>query len=198
MSTLDDLLEAAEEEPEPEHSAGSGSDTLWWWVAKAVLWSVVLAIPAWGFFRLAGVDVPYALAAMVLFVGRVLRSLLRWVDPRPLPPTLVRPSAELVSADLAEAGGRDGLEIATARWDTRLSWVRLQGDKGQFARTVQPRLIEIIDERLRVRHGVVRSVDPGGARAVLGEPLWQFVTAPVPKNLTPRELAGLISLMEGI
>ena len=198
MTTLDDLLDQAEEEPEPERSGRPRSDSLWWWFAKATLWSAVLALPVWAFFRLAGVDVPYALLAMVLFVGQILRSLLRWVDPRPLPRTLVRPSAELVSADLAETGGRDGLVMATARWDTRLSWVRLQGDKSQFARTVQPRLIEIIDERLRIRHGVARSTDPGGARAVLGEPLWQFVTAPVPKNLTPRELAGLISLMEGI
>jgi hypothetical protein len=198
MTTLDDLLDHAQEEPEPERSGRSGSDTVWWWLAKATLWSVALALPFWAFFRVAGVDVPYALLAMVLFVARILRSLLRWIDSRPLPRTLVRPSAELVSADLAETGGRDGLVMATARWDTRLSWVRLQGDKGQFARTVQPRLIEIIDERLRIRHGVVRATDPGGARAALGEPLWQFVTAPVPKNLTPRELAGLISLMEGI
>src|SRR5436305_11098873 len=108
MTTLDDLLEgAAEEEPEPERSGG-GSDTLWWWLAKATLWSLVLAIPLWAFFRLAGVDVPYALLFMVLFVGRVLRALLRWVDARPLPRTLVRPSAELVSTDVAESGARDG------------------------------------------------------------------------------------------
>jgi hypothetical protein len=198
VTTLDDLLDHAEEEPEHERAAGRGPDTLWWWLAKATLWSVVLALPVWAFFRLGGLDVPYALLAMVLFVGRILRALLRWIDPRRLPRTLVRPSAELVSEDLAEAGDRDGLVAATARWDTRLSWVRLQGDKGQFARTIQPRLIEIIDDRLRLGHGVIRSADPAGARAVLGEPLWQFMTAPVPKNLTPRELAGLISLMEGI
>lgn len=197
MTTLDDLFESAAEEP--EHEERPARDTLWWWLAKAVLWSVVLALPFWAFFRLAGVDVPYALLAMVLFVARVLRALLRWVDPRPLPRTLVRPSAELVSTDQIEDSGRDGLVLATARWDNRLSWVRLQqNDRNQFARTVQPRLVEIIDERLRLAHGIVRAADPKAARAVLGEPLWQFVTAPVPKNLSPRELAGLISLMEGI
>ena len=198
MTTLDELFEHAAEEPEPERSGEPRSNTLAGWLAKATAWSAVLAVPVWGFFRVAGLDVPYVLLFTVFFVAGALRALLRWVDPRPLPHTLVRPSAELISADLGEAGGRDGLAMATARWDTRLSWVRMQGDKGQFARTVQPRLVEIIDERLRVRHGVVRETDPAGARAVLGEPLWQFVTAPVPKNLTPRELAGLISLMEGI
>ena len=198
MTTLDDLFEHAAEE-EPEHEERPARDTVWWWLAKAVLWSVVLALPFWAFFRLAGLDVPYALLAMVLFVGRTLRALLRWVDPRPLPRTLVRPSAELVSTDQIEASGRDGLVLATARWDNRLSWVRLRNtDRNQFSRTVQPRLVEIIDERLRLGHGIVRAADPGAARAVLGEPLWQFVTAPVPKNLTPRELAGLISLMEAL
>ena len=91
---------------------------------------------------------------------------------------------------------RDGLVTATSRWDNRLSWVKTHHDKGQFARTVQPRLVEIVDERLRVRHGVVRAADPAAARAVLGEQLWTFVTTPVPKNPTPREVAGLISLME--
>ena len=97
-----------------------------------------------------------------------------------------------------DAATRDGLVTATTRWDNRLSWVRLQNDKGQFARSVQPRLIELVDERLRVRHGVVRVADPVRARALLGEQLWAFVTTPVPKNPTPRELAGLITLMEAL
>jgi hypothetical protein len=191
---LDDLLDYAEE-PEPER-AGPADERLWWWLARAVLWSTVLALPAWAFFKLAGLDVPYPLIAMVLLVGRILRGLLRWIDPRRLPETLVRPSGELVSEDQVDAASRDGLLTATARWDNRLSWVRLQNDKGQFARSVQPRLVELIDARLRVRHGVVRGADPVRARALLGEQLWTFVTTPVPKNPSPRELAGLITLME--
>ena len=198
MSTpLDDLLDSAHEEPEPEPT-GRAAESLGWWLAKAVLWSTVLALPFWVFFHLAAFDVPYELIAMVLFVGRVLRALLRWIDPRPLPGTLIRPSAELVSEDQVEAASRDGLVTATSRWDNRLSWVKTHHDKGQFARTVQPRLVEIVDERLRVRHGVVRAADPAAARTVLGEQLWTFVTTPVPKNPTPREVAGLISLMENV
>jgi hypothetical protein len=158
----------------------------------------VVAAPFWGIFRMLGLDVPYPLLFMIGVAGRALRTLLRYVSPRPLPLTLIRPSGELVSEDQAAGAAQDGLYLATSRWDTRLSWVKAHGDKGQFARTVQPKLVEIIDERLWLRHSVSRAGDPARARALLGEQLWGFVTQPVPKNMTPREVAGLIALMEAL
>ena len=195
-TTLDDLLSAGDE-PEPE-AARPATDTLWWWLLKAVLWSVLLALPIWYVARSAGFATPYPLVAMVLLVARVLRALLRWVAPQALPNTLIRPSAELISADQAEASKRDGLVMATRRWETRLSFSRLHGDRNQFARTVQPKLVELIDERLRLRHGLTRAGDPERARAVLGEPLWHFVTVPVRKNLSLRDVTELITLMEAL
>jgi hypothetical protein len=196
-TTLDELLSAGDEsEPEPSLPR---PDAVWWWLAKAVLWSTVLAFPIWALARSTGFGVPYPLVAMLLLEVRVLRGVLRWVDARPLPDSLTRPSADLVSADQAEASHRDGLVMAMRRWETRLSFVRLHGDRGaQFARTAQPQLVELIDERLRLRHGVVRAADPERARSVLGEPLWRFVTAPVRKNLSIREVSELISLMEAL
>ena len=197
MTTLDDLL-GYDQEPEPEEPVRSGADTVWWWLAKSVLFAAVVAAPIWGIFRLLGVEVPYPLLFMIALAARTLRSLLRWIAPQPLPRTLMRPSVELVSEDQAGGYLQDGLYLATARWDTRLSWAKLHGEKTQFARTVQPKLVEIIDERLWLRHGVSRESDPTRARPLLGEPLWKFVTEPVPKNMTPRDVAGLIALMEQI
>jgi hypothetical protein len=205
MTTLDDLLGYDEQEPEPEPPARSGTDTGWWWLVKTALLAAVVAVPVWGAFRLANLDVPYPLIFMVGLVGHTLRTLLRWISPRPLPGTMLRPSVELVSEDQAGGAAQDGLYLATARWDTRLSWVKSQGTErsrgsavSQFARTVQPRLVDIIDERLWLRHAVRRSADPVRAHALLGEKLWEFVTQPVLKNPTPREVAGLIALMEAI
>jgi hypothetical protein len=195
-ATLDDLLSAGdEEEPEPFHPR---SDAVWWWLLKAALWSAALAFPIWALARSAGFGMPYLLLAMLLLVLRVMRGLMRWIDARPLPDSLIRPSAELVSADQAEASSRDGLVSATRRWETRLSFVRLHGDRTQFARSVQPKLVELIDERLRLRHGVVRTVDPERARALLGEPLWRFTTVPIRKNPSLRDLTEVIRLMEDI
>jgi hypothetical protein len=194
MTSLDDLL--TYDEPEPERPGRSGSDALWWWLLKASGIAGALAAVAYGIIRLAGYSVPYLLLFMVFLCLIVLYGLLGWVRARPLPPTLVRASAELVSEDQEAGHGQDGLYLATARWDTRLAWVRLQHDKAQFARTVQPLLIGIIDERLRQRHGVLRSADPRRARALMGEQLWAFVTVPAAKNPSPRDVAGVIALME--
>jgi hypothetical protein len=196
MTTLDDLLGYEEAEPEPELPVRTGADATWWWLLKTVLLAAVVAAPVWGIFRMMGVDVPYPLLLMIGVVGRAFRTLLRFIAPRPLPLTLTRPSMELISEDQAAGGAKDGLELATHRWDTRLAWVR--GDKGHFARVVQPKLVEIIDERLWLRHSVSRRGDPARARTLLGEQLWGFVTQPVPKNLSPREVAGLIALMEAL
>lgn len=205
MATLDDLLGFEEHEAEPEQPARSRTDTGWWWLLKAALLAAVVAVPVWGLFRLVSVEVPYPLIFMVFLVGRTLRALLQWIAPQPLPHTMMRPSVELVSEDQAGGTAQDGLYLATARWDTRLSWARLHGtdrsrgsEASQFARTVQPKLVEIIDERLWLRHAVSRSVDPVRAQALLGEQLWGFVTQPVSKNPSPRDIAGLIALMEQI
>jgi hypothetical protein len=196
MTSLDDLL--TYDEPEPERPTRSGSDALWWWLLKASGIAAVAAGVAYGIARLAGYSVPFLLLFMVVLCLLMLYRLLGWIDPRPLPATLVRASAELVSADQETGRGQDGLYLATARWDTRLAWVRLQNDKGQFARTVQPLLIGIIDDRLRQRHGVLRTADPRRARALMGEQLWAFVTVPAAKNPSPREVAGVIALMEAL
>jgi hypothetical protein len=58
-------------------------------------------------------------------------------------------------------------------------------------------MVEVIDERLRQRHGIVLTRDPDAARAVLGETLFQFTQVPA-KISSPRELAVLIDLMEAV
>ena len=195
-ATLDELLDAGDE---PESESGQArSDGVWWWLLKAALWSALLAFPIWALARTAGFGMPYLLVAMLLLELRIMRGLLRWIEARPLPETLVRSSTELVSADQAEASSRDGMVAATRRWETRLSFVRLHGDRSQFARSVQPKLVELIDERLRLRHGVVRAAEPERARALLGEPLWRFATVPIRKNPSLRDLTELIRLMEDI
>jgi hypothetical protein len=191
--SLDELLRYEEDEPTP-HRAQAPPWRYRWVIAPLVI-SAIGALVGGLLLRLVGLAVPYALLFMILLVGQLLWRTLRWLDPQPIPAGLLQP---IVEPDGDTPGPSDGLQLAVARWDTRLAWVRMQRDPHQFARTVQPRLIQLVDERLRLRHGVVRSADPTRARAILSGPLWTFMTTPVQTSVTPTDLMQLIRQMEEI
>jgi hypothetical protein len=192
MSSLDDLLGYEEDQPASHRQAAARST--YRWLIRPLVVSLLGAVMGGLLLRLAGVAVPYPLIFMVLLAALLLRRALAWIAPMAVPRDLLRPPAGPADAETE----RDGLRLAAGRWETRLSWVRLQNDPGQFSRTIQPRLVQLIDERLRLRHGVVRATDPARARALLGDPLWTFVTTPVRSPMAPRDLAALISRMEAL
>jgi hypothetical protein len=193
MSFLDDVLRGEDEQPTPHRREQSRAPSRYRFLIRPTVIALIGAVLGGLFLRASGVAVPYPLIFMILLTLQLLRRALRWIDPRPVPDGLRR-SAGLTTDD--GSAPPDGLQLAVSRWDTRLSWVRLQHDLDHFARTVQPRLIQLVDERLRLRHGVVRAADPQRARALLGDPLWTFVTQPTRSDVTPANLAALISLME--
>lgn len=90
----------------------------------------------------------------------------------------------------------DGLLHVVKRWQNRLDWCHTDG--AAFTRKIQPQLAEIVDERLRQRHGIIRSKEPHRAAPIVGEPLWGFLSNPVRRPPSPRELAYLIDQMEKI
>jgi hypothetical protein len=90
----------------------------------------------------------------------------------------------------------DGLRGAVKRWETRLDWCYT--DNGAYTRKVLPLLGEVVDERLRQRHGITRESDPATAYKVIGEPLWTYLAGPIRRPPSPRELANLIAWMERI
>jgi hypothetical protein len=76
----------------------------------------------------------------------------------------------------------DLLRSAVRRWEQRLE--RSDGDPDQFARLVRPVVAELVDERLRARHGVTLESNPARARELLAQPLWQLLSDPLAP--TPR------------
>lgn len=180
-----------EEEPLPEERR---SRSTVWWAIKAMLYAAGLAGLIVLTMRLAGVAVPYLLAFTAILALFVLRRLVRLVRaPQPARAAMVhrQPAADDGTYHWAAA---DGLRSAVGRWETRLEWGHDSAER--FARSIQPRLAEIVDERLRMRHGISRTADPAAAHAVLGEPLWTFLTTPVTKPPAPREVAAVLARME--
>jgi len=75
------------------------------------------------------------------------------------------------------------------RWANRLSVT--SGDPEWFGRVARDRLAALVVERLRQRHGI-RRADPD----ILGDELYEFLTAPITHTPTPAELDRLITRME--
>ncbi|HEV7708461.1 MAG TPA: hypothetical protein VGP16_09735, partial [Asanoa sp.] len=72
---------------------------------------------------------------------------------------------------------------------------RAGSDNGS-ARAVQRTLADLVDERLRQKHGLTRAGDPERARTLLGEQLWAFLATPPTRNLAPRDAAAYIQSLE--
>jgi hypothetical protein len=189
---LDDLLHHEEEQPA---TARSGPSALGWLARSALIAAGLAGVGVLG-LRSAGIGVPFLLAFTGLLSLLVLRQVLGWVVAPPPTRASARRSAGHPEDGLYHWGNPDGLRTAINRWETRLDWS--QGQPERFARTVQPRLGEIVDERLRQRHGFTRRTEPVRARALLGDPLWTFLEGPLGKAPTPRELAAVIAVLEAL
>ena len=98
----------------------------------------------------------------------------------------------------AYAGG-DGVAASVRRWTRLLEWgiTGMVTDPNRFARTVGAPLGELVDERLRQRHGITRATDPERARAIVGENLWALLS---PQRRLPghREVAAAVTDLERI
>lgn len=189
-ATLDELLRDGEEAPRPRRGAMPGRV----WLLRRALFALCCAVVVYLVLQYAGYAVPYPLLACGIFALSALRRALATVAAPSLPALTAPPRPEgpaPLPADLA-----DGLYLATSRWETRLSWSERDGPR--FVATVQPRLVDLVDERLRIRHGVLRASDPVRARALLGEALWSLLHEPAGRSPTPHELAAVVERMEAL
>jgi hypothetical protein len=161
----------------------------------AVVGAVALTAAVVFLMRQSGVGIPYPLALTVVLVLLALRWIVHRVAPAP-------PEVDAAAgpAPAADTGGYDwsGVELIGSpmtRWESRLDWVG--GEPERFAAGVRPALAAVVDERLRLRHGITRTGDPRQARVLLGEPLWRLLAEePVQRIPTPAELSVLIAAAE--
>ncbi len=156
-------------------------------LASGMVYVVLLAL---------GLTVPYGLVAAIC-VGALLLWLAvrRVAEPDWLRVRQLTAAPRIVRA--RDPGGwylgGDGMVTAVRRWDKRLEWGVTH--PARFGNTTLPRLGELVDERLRQRHGITRTTDPDRARALLGENLWALL-APRSDVPTQRELLAALQDLE--
>ncbi|WBB64954.1 hypothetical protein [Micromonospora sp. WMMD812] len=116
----------------------------------------------------------------------------------PPPPSPARPRARATAVDDGtwNWNDRDALRTAINGWEVPLDWSATRPER--FTEVILPRLGELADERLRLKHGATRDSDPVRARALLGERLWAFLETPPRRTPSPRDLAVIVAELEKI
>ncbi len=187
MTRLDDLL-TYEDEPRRRRSDRGlayriGSSVV---VCAAGSWAI------WLVLRQVRVGAPYVFVAGAVVTLVVLRAILRWVAAPDLPPTL----RDVPKPRAPREMGNDGMQTAVRRWEARLEWTHR--DLRRFASVVQVAFADIVDERLRLSHGISRQSDPVRAEQLVGPQLWKFLHEPINRSATPQEIAVLVAQMEAL
>lgn len=138
--------------------------------ARVRRWLAPLAVLTAGVFLALPVDRARAdravvLAAVVLVCLRVLSSL---GAPR-------RP--QLAEEDhLSPSGPPDQHVVDLARLEAALSYG--SDSQGQYDRSLRPKLRQLLDDRLALRHGISVVEEPARCRALMDEELWHEVVSP--------------------
>jgi hypothetical protein len=174
VTSLDDLLEYGTGEAERRRRPGR------WWAVKAAVASAALGAAVVVVLLVLGYEMSYLTAAAGVLAILALHRLVRGLEVR----RRVRVAADL-EREPGERGA-DGLAPAVHRWHVRL----------QRKRTLQPNLAELVDERLRLRHGCTRASDPARARTLLGERLWAYLGESTARTPSPRDFAAMLKTVE--
>jgi hypothetical protein len=160
-------------------------------LVKAVVISVIVAVVAWGIFDVGGLRARPAFCialAVLIGVGGVLVN------------HLTKEAEIFITPHSDETFAPEQRPYTDLYFlEYRLSWGSVE--RARFEQRVRPLLTRVIEERLRQRHGVDANQEPEKARRIVGEPLWQLMTAPALMDAPPpshREVNSWVGEIEKI
>jgi len=199
MVGLDELFEVA---PAPREKPKAPVFSPVWWgkqalIAAGATVAITLVLYA------VRIGVPWPLTFVTALAVVVLREALHQLAEEPLPTEvtgagLAATVPDELSGPLAglrySVSATDGIRFAVGRWEDRLLWG--DRDRSRFLGAVVPRLGELVDERLRQRHGITRASDPVRARRLIGDQVWMFLHAPPSRGVGPQDVASIVAKVE--
>ncbi|WP_025617982.1 hypothetical protein [Salinispora cortesiana] len=189
-TSIDDLL-SVEEERSPYRGSARRRPLRLLLGNLAGVGAVVVVVVAG--LRAVGLQVSLPVLVAGVLALFVVRQIVRALRPPP-----ASSAAHLALIDPAEHGSRgdqhDALRMAINSWEKPLGWAANRAER--FNGTILPRLGELADERIRLRHGVTRGSDPARARVLLGDRLSTFLEHPPRRPPPPRELAAIVAELE--
>ncbi|MEH0931887.1 hypothetical protein [Micromonospora sp. CPCC 205558] len=191
-TSIDDLL-AFEEEGAP--AGPRARDSRWRPVLRSLAWAAALVAVLLVGLRAVGLQVSLPVLIAGVLAVLAVRRVTALLAPPPPPPAGGRAGTGEEDGSYNWAA-RDALRSAINRWEWPLDWSSNRPER--FTGTVLPRIGELADERMRLKHGVTRESDPARARALLGDRLWTFLETPPRRTPSPRDLAVIVAELESI
>ncbi|TCB99863.1 hypothetical protein E0H26_04800 [Micromonospora zingiberis] len=192
-TSIDDLLTFEEERPvQPEQRRGGRLRSLVALIGVAAAATVVLVAG----LRAVGLRVSLLVLVAAVVTLLLVRRIVALLAP---PPTSTQSSTSRPRGEedgMYNWDARDALRTAINGWELPLEWSKTRSER--FTGVILPRLAELADERLRLKHGVTRESDPARARALLGDRLWLFLETPPRRTPSPRDLAAIVAELEKI
>lgn len=167
------------------------------WLLGRVFLAVSGAAVIYGLLYFVRLTIPFALLLVFILVVAWLRESLRAVAAGPLPVQVTGRGIRLLGQDPGVTGptllgDHDGVAVAVDRWAGRLA----MSGSGSGRLVIKTVLGDLVDERLRLRHGFTRASDPDRAREMMGESLWRMLQNPSAGGHIPRDMAALVQRIE--
>jgi hypothetical protein len=204
---LDELFEsgrtAVRTDPRPVRRPSRPFDTRWW--VRRLFVAVALTTVGWGVLWVARYSISYPLVLLGIVAIQVMREALHQVHADDLPVAITGRGLEPVRPPRPQQGRSglrdavpvgDGIRLAVGRWDDRLVWG--ERDPGRFAAVVVPRVTDLVDARLRQRHGITLAGAPEQARKIVGEELWQLLHYTPSRTPSPQDVASIVAKVEAL
>lgn len=187
---LDDLFGTVEGQP----AAFAGSGNARWLLGRAFL-SVAVGAVIYGGLMFLEYVVPYPLIVVTVFTAALVKHLLSGLGIRRLPRQLTGQGLRaVVTGRRPYPEADDGIAIAVGQWQSKL--VSSGRGRGKLPRQTVSDLRDLVDERLRQRHGVTRDTDPVRAQEMMGEHLWRMLHATRGSSPTQEDVALAVQRIE--
>ncbi|MEU7867871.1 hypothetical protein [Dactylosporangium sp. NPDC049140] len=215
MVGLDELFDGGpavprrEQPPRPGRPPSRPFDWRWW--VRRLFVAFALTTVGFGILYFVGYEVSYPLVLLTIVAIQVMREMLQQVHADDLPATVTGAGLEPVARPDENArpdrppGRRelrdsiptgDGILVAVAKWDDRFVWG--ERDPNRFAAVVVPRFTDLVDARLRQRHGITLAGNPEQARRLVGEDLWQLLHYTPSRVPSPQDIASIVAKVEAL
>lgn len=167
--------------------------TFWAPFGRLRIWSALGAVGAaaavWGIARISGVDMLLWQVALLALAVLAAFSVVSALQPD------TEPGPELVTRTVNTPTWRPFAEAN--RWEDRLIFA--EAKPGRFEEgKVKSGMVELVEERLRLRRGLSLADAPEQCRELLGERTYEFLTRPVADCPSEAELDEHLTRIENI